>query len=245
MSRGLPITLSARYAAPLGNICADRGTYVAWDVPTCRLSWFAHRLELDLPPDDLPSWFARWDDEHAGKGIGRAFLAWETPLDAPPPPLPERYAPQRMLGMVHDGPAPAVASPPLPLRPAAQAELAAVAAAQAAEEPGFGPDHPRYLEWLYRGLAAKGGRTLCAWDGDRPVAAVTVVPGPGEARFQEVWTARAWRRRGLASALVATALARGGRHLLAAVEGSDAHRLYRRLGFEAVSRVYEVSRANE
>lgn len=244
-SRDLPISRSARYAAPRGSVRADRGDHVVWEVPSCRLAWFGHRLELDEPPDDIGRWLARWDAEHAGKGVGRAFLCWETPLDAPRPSLPQRYAPVGMLGLVHDGPAPVVAPPPLPVRAADHRELPAVAAAAAAQEPAFGPEYRAYLEWLYPALAAVGARTLAAWDADRPVAALTVVPGDGEARFQEIWTDRAHQRRGLASALLAQALLRDAPHLLAAVEGSAAHRLYLRLGFRPVSRVWRVSRTNE
>lgn len=244
-SRDLPITRSARVAAPTGNAWRDRGDHVAWDAPGCRKAYFAHRLELDRAPDDPAPWFARWQEEHGGKGVGRAILVWETPLDEVPGPLPERLAPIRMLGMAHDGPAPRVKPIPVPLRAARADELPAVAAATAAQEPAYGPGYRTYLEWLYPGLAAVGGRTLAAWDGDRPVAALTVVRGEGVTRFQEVWTDRAWRGRGLASALVARALADGGLHLLATVEGSDAERLYRKLGFRPVSRMVEISIATE
>ena len=117
--------------------------------------------------------------------------------------------------------------------------------AAAAQGPQYGPSYLTYLDWLYRGLAEQGGSTLVAWDGSDPVAALTVVPGPHDRRFQEVWTTRTYRRRGLATALIATALRQGGTHLLASVVGSDALRVYLRLGFRPVSRVYEVSRANE
>lgn len=244
-SRDLPVSVSWRYASPPGAAFTLHDDHVVWDAPGCRASWFAHRIELDRPPADLGPWFSRWDAYHAGKGVGRAYLCWETAPDEPFAEVPERFAPVRMVGLVHDGPRPARATPVLPLREATGTALDAVIAGLAAQSPALGQGFATYATWLYRGLEARGARTLAAWDGDRAVAAATVVPGPGGGRFQEVWTDAAWRRQGLATAILSRLLATGGPFVLQAEAEAEALRIYLRLGFRPVSRGMEVSRANE
>jgi GNAT superfamily N-acetyltransferase len=223
---------------------------VIWDAPACREAWFGHRLELERAPTDLDAAFARWDEHHAGKGVGRRFLCWETGLDEPWAEIPQRFAPERLVGMARAGGAVPGPEPAAPIRPVT--DLGGFAAAAARQEPAFGPAYEAYLRWLHLGLARAGATTFAAFHGEQPVAGATVVPGPeGPAgrwvRFQEVWTDRAWRRRGLCSAVIRRCLAAfpGATFALAAVDGGDAARIYLRLGFQPVSRMAQCSRPVE
>ena len=70
------------------------------------------------------------------------------------------------------------------------------------------------------------------------------MPGPDRwYRFQEVWTDRAWRRRGLCGALVRRGLATDplGVFVVCSVDRSEALRIYEGEGFERVSRYVECS----
>ena len=222
-------------------IAEDRGDCVVWRAPACRESWFGHRLELDRSIDPAAG-FARWEREQPGIDVDRRFLAWETPLDEPFPEIPARFAPSFGVGLERP-PAPAARVPAvLPIEEAEDLEPAIAAAGR--QHPQFGDGYRVYVRWLYEGLAAQGATMFVARDGDRVVAAATVVPGPDRlARFQEVWTDAAHRRRGLATALVTAAVrAYADRTLLILCdEGSEAHRIYVRCGFRPVSRWVELS----
>jgi GNAT superfamily N-acetyltransferase len=241
-SRDLPISRSYRWATPADTTFEDRGDCVVWRAPRCPESWFGHRLELDHPGDPVIG-FARWDAEQTGIEVDRRFLTWETPLDVPFPPIAPRYAPSYAIGLERPpGPISPV-SQVLPIR-AAGPDLPSAIEAAARQHPQFGPTYRAYVRWLYEGLAERGATTFVAWDADRVVAAATIVPGPGEiGRFQEVWTQPAWRRQGLAMALLAAAIRQHvDRSLLVLCDqDSDAHRIYARAGFRPVSRWVELS----
>lgn len=241
-SRDLPLSRSYRWATPADGTFRDRGDCVVWRAPRCPESWFGHRLEFDHPVDPIAG-LARWDAEQAGLAIDRRFLVWETPLDVPFPSIAPRYAPSYGIGL-HRPPGPPNDVPdPLPIRPAGDQLPVAIEAA-ARQHPQFGSTYRTYVRWLYQGLADRDATTFVAWDGDRVVAAATIVPGPdNQARFQEVWTDRAHRRRGIASALVAAAIRRYPDRTLLILcdDGSEAHRVYVRAGFRPVSRWVELS----
>ncbi|MEQ1508572.1 MAG: hypothetical protein ABMB14_40445, partial [Myxococcota bacterium] len=59
-SRDRPVCRTLRFATPadVAVTTVDGGT--VWDAPACREAWFAHRIELDHPPDRLDDGFARW-----------------------------------------------------------------------------------------------------------------------------------------------------------------------------------------
>lgn len=213
-----------------------------WRAPACPESWFGHRIEFDRPVAPEAG-FSRWEQEQAGIDVQRRFLAWETPLDVPAPALPPRYAPFCALGLLRPPGAMPEVRAPLPIH-AVGSELPQVIAAASRQHPQFGTTYLDYVTWLYEGLAARGATTFAARDGDRVVAAATLVPGPdGDGRFQEVWTDARYRRRGLATALVAAAVRQEADRslLILCEEGSEAHRIYLRAGFRPVSRWVELS----
>lgn len=239
-----PILRTHRFLAP--GACLPIPTGRVWDSPGCRDGWFAHRVELDAPPADLEGAFRIWDAHHAGKGVERRYVCWETDRDEPWAAIPERCAPVRMWGLVRGGADDAGPEPVLPLRPAE--DLDRFTAIASSQHPEYGPSYPRYLRHLLGTLRELGASVWAAWDGDRPVASATLVPGPDRwYRFQEVWTDRGWSRRGLCSALIRRGLASDplGTFVVCSVDGSDALRIYERTGFERVSRFVECSTPTE
>jgi GNAT superfamily N-acetyltransferase len=244
------VSRSLRYACPPDNVAADRPGCVAWSSASGR-GWFAHRLELDRPPadvDELRAALARWDAEGHPPEVDRRAVAWETPWGPsttdPEWSIPPRFAPSHQLGMVRDPGAPGDPDPRI--RPATDADLDAIADAHAGQHPALGAGLREELRWLYRGLQARGATTWSATDADgRPIAAATLVwvPEGRGARLREVWTAAGRRREGLGTALVAAAVRAcpSGAVVLACEEGSDAHRIYVRAGFRAVSRFVTAS----
>jgi GNAT superfamily N-acetyltransferase len=111
--------------------------------------------------------------------------------------------------------------------------------------PGPKADFCRWTIGERHRAAYESGRASwwAAWSGGTAVAAAGVYDGKGlPARLQEVVTHREHRRRGACTRLLSAVLARAGPEgaLLVAEAGSDAHRIYSRLGFEPVSRVREL-----
>ncbi|MCB9688685.1 MAG: GNAT family N-acetyltransferase [Alphaproteobacteria bacterium] len=239
-----PILRTHRFLAPSTSTPLEHGR--VWDEPACRDAWFAHRVELDRAPEDLEAAFRVWDLHHAGKGVERRYVCWETDVDEPWAAVPERCAPVRMWGLVRGGAEDLGPEPALPVRPVEDLDRFSLIAAR--QHPEYGPTYPRYLRHQLGLLRGLGATVLAAWDGERPVASATIVPGPDRwYRFQEVWTDRAWRRRGLCGALVRRGLAfdPGGVFVVCSVDGSDALRIYERAGFARVSRFVECSTPTE
>lgn len=103
-----------------------------------------------------------------------------------------------------------------------------------------------------RRIAEAGvGRFWAAWDGDRWVSFLGIVDcGQGVARYQHVVTRESHRRRGLAGHLLGVAgrwaLGQGSRRLVIVVDpGTDAERLYRRLGFTPAATSWQAYRASQ
>ena len=92
-----------------------------------------------------------------------------------------------------------------------------------------------FADLVDRGLATFWG----AFDTDKLVASVGLVRLGALARFQDVQTLPAYRRRGLSGALLATAAraTRGYRYVIGAVPDSDGARVYRRVGFQRLERL--------
>ncbi|MEZ4237807.1 MAG: GNAT family N-acetyltransferase [Myxococcota bacterium] len=219
---------TARWASPPDCRGEPRDGAVAWRAGG-DADWFAFRLELDRPPEDLPAAFARWDAEGHPAPVGRRSVCWEVDVDVPGVDVPERYAPVTLLGMVRTGRPPSV-RPTIARAPPDEAADAARA---------LGPAYD--LRWLLRGLAAGGGTILAAREGGRIVGAVAVCRRPGEARLRELWVAPAQRGRGLGAALLDAAVAHAGDRRVVVAAEDAAVGLYERAGFRAVSRFVVAS----
>lgn len=239
-----PLAQTASFCCPPDCSAVAGEGYLAWRAPLPDA--FAHRIELTEPPPDLPAAFSLWDAVQGHTAAEQRILWWETPLRVPFPSILPRYAPYHLLGMSVRGGLPPP-SAPLPIQEVEEVELLdAVALAAAREQPGFGDPHVALFRWQYQGLQRLGARTFAALDGGSPVAAVTLASRGGLGRLRELWTARTHRRRGIARALICTAL-RGfvGDCRLLTERGSPAHQLYRSLEFRPVSRIVQVSSGRE
>jgi GNAT superfamily N-acetyltransferase len=127
------------------------------------------------------------------------------------------------------------------------ADLAAACALDVADAE---PSHADFVRWRF-GLVAGdvlAGRAQLfgAWDAERLTAFAGVYLTPEFARFSTPVTDPAFRRRGLFSALCARIVALAGertpaaRIVIVAEQGSDAERLYRKLGFTPAGRQYAL-----
>ncbi len=244
----LPMSRTQRQVEPrsIGHRVSDATVF---DTPTGRISWFGHRVEPDWPPVDATPMFQLWRDHHGDKGLEKAYLSWETLDEHPPPPLGPRDTLNETIGMACDGcdvrvelPSGFVVRPVVSQADEAQL-LQGALAVHAQNDLGMA----EYMAWSYAGLGAlrASGRvvTLAVFAGEDVVSAVTVVRCGEERRGQDFWTRPARRRRGLCAALLSMAVRLDESPLILGVmRGSEAERLYRRLGFETVSHGWELAR---
>jgi ribosomal protein S18 acetylase RimI-like enzyme len=237
-----------------------RDDYRVIRTPTCHRFHFGNYLSLDAPPraEDLEGWFARCRSELAElTGVERLVLEWETGLDHVDEVVLE--APNVVLARPVIEHVPAIAPEGIELRSIASddgAGWAAVLALAVADAIDRTPAHADFLAWrvgaqrdAYQRAPGTGG----FWGAfDAATGELHGSLGLHESddllRFQDVETAAAQRRRGIASALCAVALraaaARRPRALavIVAEQGSQADRIYRRLGFAPVSLQWSVTR---
>jgi len=229
-----------------------RDGYLCADSPTCRDTYWGHRLTLAVAPrgvDDLVRWFGTWLDEHGGKGIGTAYLtdeavgdgAW-TCADAGVPGVRfSRHTNRRYR------PEPGAWEAPVGLRPLVGDDDWGRLDALGDAVHGFGddPSGKACATWVNRERRAKTeeGRALQlgAFAGEQLVGMAAVVWDDELARYQEVAVAEEHRRQGVAGAMVrwlAEYVVRElpGRTLwINSDVGGPAEGLYARLGFESVT----------
>jgi len=218
------------------------------------LSNWGHRVVTATPPWEigLHRCFAWWAEEHAGKGVARAHVSFEhepwDALSAPPGPPGAPVEVLRVRGLEE------LRSWRSPLDITLRV-LRGDADWQALVDldvrvNGWQTDLPgqEYLRWSRgeRRRLIEGGRgvQMGAFASGRLVGGAALIKGGREARFQEVSVDPAFRRRGIATALVGS-LARDARERRAglplwitATAGSQADRIYERLGFQPRSTMW-------
>lgn len=244
-----------------GSEVIDRGNYRVIRTPARHDFYFGNCLSLDAPPAaaDRDGWFGRCRAELVDlTGLARLLLQWETDLDHADDAALEAPNVVLMRPAVED--VKVIAPRGVALRRIAvddDAGWAAVVALAMAGAADNGPAHVDFAVWsagakrdAYRRAPGSGG-----WWGafDAETGELCGSLGLYEAddlmRFQDVETAVAFRRRGIASALCAAAVrAAAAAHpralaVIVAAQGSQAERIYRRLGFAPVSLQWSVTRA--
>jgi GNAT superfamily N-acetyltransferase len=248
-----PFARTTRLASPPDTTWTrEPGCWLAAS-PACPQTNFGHRLELDAPPEpgSLGDWFALWQAHHGEKGIQTAYLLFESPEPWRQIPLEQGFL-EHLLLFEHQGPLP---ERPLPsgytLRPLeSDADFAKLLElTYQVDQLERHPDYDAYLNWYFGGCRVRirqgQGRWWGAWLDDRLLSAGGLFWADHEARFQTIETRPGHRKQGLASAIIAAALAewggRGPAYICANVQ-SEARGLYPKLGFEVCAHAYELGR---
>lgn len=212
-----------------------------------------------VEPDAIPRWLAIWQQAFGSQPeIGHAWVQWETPGDCAPAYQDDlaRAAAERGLEvesnvvMAYALPQAPRPAPGLDIRPLdlarewdATVDLALVA------EPGSAA-FSAFTAWqrgcFRRMLEAGHGQWWGAWRDGRLAGSAGLFTRNGWARFQEVVTHPELRRRGVCSnlchAMVEDLRARdpAARVVIVAEPGSDAERVYLRLGFRPIGRQWTL-----
>jgi GNAT superfamily N-acetyltransferase len=251
-----PILDTEAFAMPSDTTFTSIGDLRVADTPACRASYYGHRIVLSRAPgeDDWLAHYRQWSACHEGKLVDVAYLVWEVEepaAEAPEHPPGVAIAVSRGLRLDRL-PTPAVVPTEFALRPlVSDAEWESLFDLAVAVHPFASDDSGKdYLRWDHAGRRKRvevAGRQWGAFVDDRLVGAAALLPGEGCARYQDVFVHPDYRRQGLASALVSRAASQyqarapGTPMWIAAEANSPAEALYRRLGFEGGSTVFEAS----
>ncbi len=248
--RSLGLATELALSATRGTV-EDRGDYLVVRTPDDPGYYYGNLLVLPAAPQvgEVAFWSRRFADAFASDpAVKHVTLAWDgTTGDAGAPDElgAAGFRLELVQTMTASYVAPAARSP-LPLRELAPAEMPDVA--DLTWEMGDRHDEnfrsflQRRARWHGDLIARGDGRFWAAHDGDTLVASLGIVTLPGGlARYQDVQTAAAYRGRGLAAAMIATAahdaFARGARRAVIVAEpDSIAARIYARAGFQVIER---------
>jgi GNAT superfamily N-acetyltransferase len=254
--RSLALTTELALAASRGRV-TDRGDYLVVETPDDPNYYDGNALVLPAPPQvgEVAYWTRRFGDE-LGKNpaIKHVTLWWDGvtgDAGAEDELRAHGFAVHRSQVMVaHE----MTATPPdaLPIRTLSHDHVLQTAELAYAIGDRHDDTYRLFLErratW-HRELVTKNAATFWgAFDGETLVASLGLAWLDEElARYQDVQALPAYRRRGLASALLATsaraAFERGVEHVVIVAEpDSDAARVYERLGFQPHERTANARR---
>jgi ribosomal protein S18 acetylase RimI-like enzyme len=253
--RSIALTTELALIATRGRI-VDRGTYLVVETPDDPGYYHGNLLVLPAPlqPGELPHWLRKFHDELGHKPtIKHVTLCWDgiTGDEGAGDEL-------RDAGFVIDTHTVMVAESVEAYTPAAlpvRALTADEVLATADLEWAIGDRHDEaYRQFLqrravwHRDLVGRGiARFYGAFDGTALVASLGIVRVVDVGRYQDVQTLPAYRKRGLARALLATAardaIADGADRVVIVTEpDSAASRLYARAGFRSIERTVSACR---
>jgi GNAT superfamily N-acetyltransferase len=259
-------TLTDAQVQPVGSMLIAHADCALARFDDRRDYWSGQAVIPHDPPasGDIEQWLARFIAELgrdvASKGpLQRLRVSWETGDTEAWPGATSLVAGdtyERSIVLRGDAP-PSTAPPPgLAIRPlASDADWAAAAQLSDAESgPVLGPTHGPFIRWRYAEYrrALDTDRTGAFWgafDGPLLVGSLGLFESSTSMRFQDVNTRATHRRRGVASALISSALAPAFARnpdafgIIAAIPDSPAERLYRSLGFREIGSLHAVVRA--
>lgn len=252
--RSLALTTELALIATRGRI-VDRGHYLVVETPDD--PGYFHGNLIVLPaaprPGEVAHWIRVFDDElGTNPAIRHVTLTWDgiTGDEGAGDELRgEGFVVDTHLVLVADSVDTAPA--PLPIRELAADDVLATADLAWTMGDRHDETYRRFLQrraaWQ-RELVARGiARFFGAFDGEALVASLGIARVVDVARYQDVQTLPAYRRRGLARALLATAaraaIADGAERLVIVAEpDSPAARLYARAGFRVIERTTSACR---
>jgi len=250
--RSLALTTELALATTRGRI-TDRGDYIVVETPDDPGYYFGNLLVLPAPPQvgEVAYWTRRFADE-LGKNpaIRHVTFSWDGitgDAGAVNELVANGFTIESSVVLVADE----VTAPPPPsgtgivlraLEPDQVLELADLAwAIGDRHDETYRSFLDRRARW-HKTLVERGMATFWgAFDGTAIVASLGLVRFGDVARYQDVQTTVAYRKRGLASALLAIAardaFSRGvERVVIVALAGSEGERVYTRAGFKVVER---------
>lgn len=257
-------TSTDRFVQPSSTRFVARDGYTLITTPHCPTYHFGNTIVLHEPPrpEALSRWLDIWRRELAPMpAVTMIVIQWEGPLGASWEEtatairVPGRAAPLRITHnviMVMNELARPGGEPPADMRPAESdrdwSQIFELALAQTDPGNQEQADFCRFRFDEYRALVEQGsGQWWCSLRDGTLVGAAGFFWKDDLARFQEVTTHAAYRRRGICGHLVHTAVAQhlarapGSTVVIAAEPGSTAERIYQRLGFRAVSRQWALA----
>ncbi len=246
--RSLALRTELGLIASRGRVI-DRGDYLVVETPDDPNYFYGNLLVLRAAPQvgEVAYWSRRFAEELGGNpAIRHITFAWDDPTGATGA-RDELVAAgfavdvtQVMTAAAVTNPAPAALAN-LAIRPLASDEV--VRTAELAFSLGDHHDdtYRRFLQrraaWHATLVTAGTARFWGALDGSELVASLGLVTLGAIRRYQDVQTAPAYRRRGLAATLLATAAAEATTPVVIIAEpDSAASRVYERVGLRAVER---------
>jgi GNAT superfamily N-acetyltransferase len=245
MRLGTALATELELAATCGTI-TDRGDYLV--VRTNDPSYyFGNVLVLASPPQvgEVAYWTRRFADEfRAYPGVRHVAFRWDGSAGDPGARDELRAAGFTIEDhwvMATERVAPA--ETPYPIRALAPDEMQAAADLSFAISDDHSDTYRHFLNrraaWKADLIIAKLATFWGAFDGPQLVGTLGLVPLDRVARYQDVQTAATHRKRGIASALLATAAAAAlvDRYVIVAEPESDASRIYTRAGFTVIERM--------
>jgi len=209
-------------------------------------------LEAPPSPDRLADWADRHREAFAGvAGVEKACIGWETAEPDEPPGLRAAAESAGLELEVVEALAlstlrPGAARVAVRLEPVAETGWDELLAFQDRRGDAEAAAFRRWRYGHYRSLVREGaGAVWGAWRGGLLVGTAGVFWGDGLARFQDVGVDEAHRRLGICSALISAmtgdVASRAATVLILADRGSQAERIYRRLGYDRIATVWGVT----
>jgi GNAT superfamily N-acetyltransferase len=257
--RSLALTTELALAQTRGTI-TDRGDYLVVETPDDPTYYNGNLLVLQAAPQvgEVAFWLRRFESELSGKNhaIKHVTLWWDG-ISGDAGAVDELkaagFAVHVNSVMVADSAPAAVETPAgidIRLLDANQVLATADIAWAIADrhDDVYRRFYQRRANW-HRGLAVRGAAKFWgAFDGDDLVGSLGLVSLGNVARYQDVQTLAAYRRRGIATALLVAAARDAFAHgmqrvVIVAEAGTGADRVYTRVGFREVEKMASALKA--
>ena len=265
--RSLALTTELGLAATRGRV-VDRGDYVVVETPDDPGYYYGNLLVFPAPPQvgEVAFWTRRFEEELGrNPAIQHVTFCWDGITGDPGAEGELRTAGftiETNLVMtaaevtgpaLRRSPARSISGAPgvLEVRPLTVDEVAETGDLAWIVGDRHDESYRAFLDrraaWHQRLVARKLATFWGAYDADALVASLGLVPLGSVARYQDVQTAPAYRKRGLASALLAAAASRAiaedvERVVIIALPDSEAARVYERAGFRVIERTVSACR---